>query len=259
MWLIWELRFVIKKSIAQVEIFHRRDAKDAEKSISISLYLRDLCGEYSISNIMLPFKKEQSMQKLFIWAIAVIILGCTSTKVVETHEQRKVEPNVQPVSPSSTPSPEPTPTPTPKPTPPPDPSVTPVQPSSDTPPQNPTTPPPTTPTEPDWTQKTILANGQSAVDLTKGYSAGQARLMAERGAIMDAQRNLMEQVLGVRIDSKTFVKDMVAQSDEIKGGIEGIIRNTRITQKNFDGSIYTVTVELKLYDVYSFMRNKKVL
>ena len=75
---------------------------------------------------------------------------------------------------------------------------------------------------------------------------------------MDAQRQLMEQVLGIRLDSKTYVRDMVTQSDEIKGSMEGIVKGAYVINENFDGSVYTTTMGLRLVDVYNYMKSNKV-
>lgn len=74
----------------------------------------------------------------------------------------------------------------------------------------------------DWTDKVIKVVGSGAAP--EGMSAGQARLMAERAAIADAQRQLVEITQGVRIDSETTVKDFVTQSDVIKTSVQGIIK-----------------------------------
>lgn len=51
----------------------------------------------------------------------------------------------------------------------------------------------------------------------------QARLMAKRAAQVDAQRKLLEQILGVRLTSETLVRDFVTGSDEIATQASGIV------------------------------------
>jgi hypothetical protein len=120
--------------------------------------------------------------------------------------------------------------------------------------------PPATPdtSEPDWSKKTIQVTGKCAVNPAHAGNPGQTKLMAERGAITDGRRLLLEQVLGVRIDSKTVVKDMVAQSDDLKAEVEGMVREAKPVGTYFDGSIASVNMELKLYTVYAYMKKQKI-
>jgi len=51
----------------------------------------------------------------------------------------------------------------------------------------------------------------------------QARLMAERGAEVDAMRKLLEQIQGLRLTSDTLVRDFITESDEIRTQAQGIV------------------------------------
>lgn len=113
-------------------------------------------------------------------------------------------------------------------------------------------------TEPDWSKKTIQVTGQCATNPAHAGNPAQAMLMAKRGAIEDAKRNLLEQVLGVRIDSKTLIKDMVAQYDHLQAEVSGHIKEARIVGENFQSNIYTINMELKLYNIYTYMKSKKI-
>jgi hypothetical protein len=75
----------------------------------------------------------------------------------------------------------------------------------------------------------------------------QQRLMAKRAAKVDALRNLLETVYGVRIDSKTTVKDFVTQSDVIKAKLNSVIQGAREVDyvERPDGTA-EVTVEVTL-------------
>jgi hypothetical protein len=53
--------------------------------------------------------------------------------------------------------------------------------------------------------------------------APQGKLMAKRGAQVDASRNLAEAILGVQIAANTTVQDFVTQRDEIVAKMRGII------------------------------------
>lgn len=52
----------------------------------------------------------------------------------------------------------------------------------------------------------------------------QQRLMAKRAAKVDALRNLLETVYGVRITSDTTVRDFVTQSDVIRARLDALIQ-----------------------------------
>ncbi len=55
----------------------------------------------------------------------------------------------------------------------------------------------------------------------------RGRLMAERAALVDAYRNLSERVHGLRIDSQTYVRDFVAESDQIRTDLDAWIKGVR--------------------------------
>lgn len=62
---------------------------------------------------------------------------------------------------------------------------------------------------------TARATGQAAID-TDNPNAAQAKLMALRGAELDARRKLAEKLDGLMVTSSTSVKDFVAMDDQIK-------------------------------------------
>lgn len=75
--------------------------------------------------------------------------------------------------------------------------------------------------------------------------SGQARAMAERAASLDAQRQILEQLKGVAIDSTTTVENFMTKSDRIRSRVEGIVRGARITDKRYN-SDGTVEVDMLL-------------
>lgn len=211
------------------------------------------------------------MKKVFLCLVAALwLLGC-ATEVIEEENRYKVDSNVKPaprINPNTMPTPLPSthysitpvePTYPVTPVTPSYPSITPVE------PMNPVvvTPPPIqppmdmTPSEPSWMNDTVRAEGQCAINPAHTIPA-QAKLMAKRGAIVDARRNLIEKVLGLRLDAKTVVRDMMTESDLMNTETSALIKNTTVTGENFDGSIYTVQMELKLYDFYHYMRSNRI-
>ena len=74
-----------------------------------------------------------------------------------------------------------------------------------------------------------------------------ARPMALRAAKLDAYRNIMEVIKGVRVDSNTVVRDFMTENDEIRTSVEGVVRNFTVVNQDYmsDGTI-EVTVRMNL-------------
>ena len=79
----------------------------------------------------------------------------------------------------------------------------------------------------------------------------QGRLMAERAAKTDAVRNLAETVYGLRITSQTYVRDFVAESDQIQTMLDQYIKNVKqISPYRYTPEgICEVDVEVSVQDV----------
>ncbi len=103
----------------------------------------------------------------------------------------------------------------------------------------------------DWSRMVITAKGIGAPPANAANIA-QARAMARRAAIVVAQRNLLEIVKGVRIDSQTLVKDFMTQSDIIRSQVSGIVRGSRLIDVAYmsDSSV-EATVAMPLMGEFS--------
>ncbi len=92
------------------------------------------------------------------------------------------------------------------------------------------------------------ATGQAAID-TENTNAAQAKLMAMRGAELDARRKLGEKLDGLMISSNTTVKDFVALNDVIQTSMltfqQGARRINGSEKIAPDGTV-EVTVEVDL-------------
>ena len=66
----------------------------------------------------------------------------------------------------------------------------------------------------------------------------QKKLLAKRAAEADAYRKLAETVYGLQLNSRTYVKDYVTESDTIRGELDEFIRGIRLGQPVYydDGS-----------------------
>jgi hypothetical protein len=96
-----------------------------------------------------------------------------------------------------------------------------------------------------WQGQLVRATGAGAPDL-KAQNAAQARLGAERAALLDAFRNLLAQVKGVAVDGTRKVGDL-AEKDEVRAKVEGVVRGYRIVNKRyFSDNGVEVEIELPL-------------
>jgi hypothetical protein len=103
----------------------------------------------------------------------------------------------------------------------------------------------------DWTRMVATATGVGSAP-EKAQGTPEARKMAERAALLDARRNLLEVVGGVYIDSETRVADFMALSDVVAARVKGMLRNSTASASRTlpDGSV-EVTVSMPLTGEFS--------
>ena len=89
-----------------------------------------------------------------------------------------------------------------------------------------------------WSQGLIACEGESA-EKQDSYSA-------KRSAVVVAQRNLLEVVKGVRIDSKTTVRDGLVGNDVITTRVEGVISGAQIISSKYDDTRGSAKVVVQL-------------
>ena len=92
----------------------------------------------------------------------------------------------------------------------------------------------------------LEATGTAVAPMEKYKSRSQAKLMAKRGAKVDAQRNLSEAINGVKIVSGSVVKDMVLESDTIGTKMKGFLKGAFVVsdQVSEDADGYIAEVVL---------------
>ena len=98
----------------------------------------------------------------------------------------------------------------------------------------------------DWSENYIEATGMAVAP--KGMEGAQGRALARRGAIVDLQRNLLEFLNGVQIDSRTVMDDFMAE-DRVRSEVHGMIKGVELLKGEWDGESYTVTGRIKLADL----------
>jgi len=97
-----------------------------------------------------------------------------------------------------------------------------------------------------WTSGIIRAIGVGAPP-ENYYGKPEARPMALRAAKMDAYRNILEAIQGVRIQSSTTVKNFMMADDSISAQVSGMVRGAQVAKQEYmsDGTV-EVTLEMNL-------------
>lgn len=82
-------------------------------------------------------------------------------------------------------------------------------------------------------------------------SEGQNKLLAKRAATVDGYRNLAERIKGLKIDANTYVRDFVAEADEIRTSLDTFIKGARVVgpPRYYDDGSAEVDVEITLMEV----------
>ncbi len=104
-----------------------------------------------------------------------------------------------------------------------------------------------------WTENYIEATGMAVAPT--GTKGAQGKALARRGATLDLQRNLLEFLKGVQIDSRTTMNDFMAE-DRVRSEISGLIKNVEVVNGEWDGEAYTVTGRIKLPPVRAVVAPK---
>ena len=95
----------------------------------------------------------------------------------------------------------------------------------------------------------LKAEGFGFADANR-FPESQARLLATRAARVDAQRNLLETINGVRVTAGTTVKDMALESDiigtRVKGMLQGAFEIKSDVKREDDSWIASMTMAVCL-------------
>ncbi len=97
-----------------------------------------------------------------------------------------------------------------------------------------------------WTDGYIEAVGIGAPP-EQYLGKPQARPNALRAAQVDAYRNLLEVINGVRVDSATTIRDFTVESDVVNTQVQGMVRGAKVMKQEYlsDGTV-EVTVRMPL-------------
>lgn len=88
------------------------------------------------------------------------------------------------------------------------------------------------------------------IGLPPDNAGARGNILARRAAIVDAQRNLVEMIKGVQIDSETVLENLSVTSDIVRSKVSGLVQGARIIDEglNPDGS-YFVKLRIPMYGV----------
>jgi hypothetical protein len=102
-----------------------------------------------------------------------------------------------------------------------------------------------------WTEHFVYATGSGAPSL-KAPNVAVARLGAERTAKLDAMRNLLETIKGLKISASTTMQNSMETEMSIKTEISGKIRKMEIVSTKYysDGAV-DVVVRIPISSVFS--------
>jgi len=101
--------------------------------------------------------------------------------------------------------------------------------------------------EVNWTSRLIRSRGSGAPNLDS-QNIAVVRLGAERAAKMDAMRNILEVIKGIRISSDTTFGDQMLKSDLINAKVEGLVKGAKVVgTKYFSDGAVDIIVEMPLF------------
>ena len=99
-----------------------------------------------------------------------------------------------------------------------------------------------------WSDGSIRAKGMGVAPAYGNEAQGMA--LARWAAIVDLQRNLLETIQGVQIDSQTKVEDFMAK-DTVNSAVKGTVNGVEVIDESWDS-------KLRVYTVFGQVRQEKL-
>jgi hypothetical protein len=95
----------------------------------------------------------------------------------------------------------------------------------------------------------LTAVGYAPVAKQRGATEDERVLQAMRASRLEALRELVEQVQGVRLQGETRVEDMMLQSDQFRSEVSGLIRGAEVVRSYPVGEYYATELKLDFEQV----------
>lgn len=106
-----------------------------------------------------------------------------------------------------------------------------------------------------WETKYIVAKGMG---ISNAENPAQKKVLARRVAIVDAQRNLLEMIRGIQLDSKTIISDISELSELIQSQINGTLKDAEVIDENWNEGVYEVTMRVPVGKlIHTIMKETK--
>lgn len=99
----------------------------------------------------------------------------------------------------------------------------------------------------------LKAIGYAPISAQPGDNDSQRALMALKASKLEAYRELAEQVYGQKITAGTTVKGSVAQSDQLRSQVQGVIKGAQVVKSYPVGDSYATELRLdmkRVHDLY---------
>jgi hypothetical protein len=74
---------------------------------------------------------------------------------------------------------------------------------------------------------------------------GQKELLARRGVFLDAQRNQLETLAGIQVNSDTTMINLTA-NDVVRSQVEGVVQGAIVTRHEWDAESEILTVDMEI-------------
>lgn len=97
----------------------------------------------------------------------------------------------------------------------------------------------------------LTAVGYAPVDKQRGATADERVLQAMRASRLEAYRELVEQVQGVKLDGSTAVEDMMLLNDSFRAQVSGVIRGAEVVRSYPVGEYYATELRLDYEQVHN--------
>ena len=102
-----------------------------------------------------------------------------------------------------------------------------------------------------WDDDAVVADGYG-VPPQNTVNPAQANILARRAAIVDGQRNLLEQIKGVSLDANTTVQNAMVTSDVIMTNVNGFLKGFKVVKGAMTAEgVYHVVLQVRLFGANS--------